>query len=46
VNCWAVPFAIEALAGVTEMEVKTAGVTVNAADPLIEPDLAVMVEGP
>ena len=32
--------------GVTEIEVNTAAVTVNAAEPLIDPDLAVMVALP
>ena len=42
-NCWVYPAATEALAGVTEIEVKTAAVTVKVAEPVIEPDLAVMV---
>jgi hypothetical protein len=31
------------VAGVTEIEVKTAAVTVNVAEPLIVPEVAVMV---
>lgn len=37
------PAATEAVAGVTEIEVNTAAVTVNVAEPLIVPDLAVTV---
>jgi hypothetical protein len=32
--------------GVTEIEVKTAAVTVNVAEPLIVPDVAVIVAVP
>jgi len=46
VNCWVLPAATEALAGVTESEVKTAAVTVSVAEPVIAPDLAVMVVVP
>jgi hypothetical protein len=42
-NCCLLPAATEAVAGVTEIEVNTAAVTVNVAEPLIVPDLAVMV---
>jgi hypothetical protein len=41
-----VPAATEAVAGVTEIEVKTAGITVNVAAPLIVPAVAVMVAVP
>ena len=34
------------MVGVTEIEVNTAAVTVNVAEPLIAPDLAVMVALP
>ena len=34
------------MAGVTEIEVNTAAVTVNVAEPLIVPDLAVIVALP
>jgi hypothetical protein len=34
------------VAGVTEIEVNTAAVTVNVAEPLIVPDLAVIVAPP
>ncbi len=46
VNCWVLPAATEALAGVTESDVKTAAVTVSVAEPVIAPDLAVMVVVP
>ena len=42
-NCWVVPAAMDAVVGATEREVNTAAVTVNVAEPLIVPDLAVMV---
>ena len=37
------PAATDAVVGVTAIEVKTAAVTVNVAEPLIVPDLAVTV---
>ena len=40
------PAATEAVAGVTEIEVSTAGVTVNLAELLMVPELAVMVAVP
>jgi hypothetical protein len=40
------PAATEAVTGVTEIEVNTAAVTVNVADPPIVPDLAVIVVVP
>ena len=46
VNCWFVPFAIEAVAGVTDNDVSTGAVTVNVAEPLIDPELAVIVVAP
>jgi hypothetical protein len=46
VNCWVMPKAMEGLVGVTESEVKTAGVTVKVAEPLIVPEVAVMVAVP
>ncbi len=42
-NCCVVPFAIEAEAGVTVMEVSVALVTVNDAVPVMAPDVAVMI---
>ena len=45
-NCSAVPAATEAVVGVTEIEVNTAGVTVNVAEPLMVPEVAVMVALP
>lgn len=46
VNCCVEPAATEAVAGVTEIEVKVGGVTVRVVEPLIVPDLAVMVALP
>lgn len=46
VNCCFVPAGIESVLGVTESEVRTAGVTVNTAEPLMAPELAVMVAVP
>jgi hypothetical protein len=49
VNCCIVPFAIVALDGVTAMESSVGAetvVTVKAAFPLIDPDVAVMVAVP
>lgn len=40
------PAATEAFVGVTAIEVNTAAVTVNVADPLMVPDVAVMVAFP
>lgn len=45
-NCCVLPAAIEGEAGVTEMEVNTAAVTVSVVEPLIVPDLAVIVADP
>ncbi len=45
-NCWLVPFAIEALAGVIATELKIAGVTVRVAELLMLPDVAVMFAVP
>jgi hypothetical protein len=44
--CCVLPAATEALEGVTEIEVKTAAVTVSVADPLILPNVAVIVDVP
>jgi hypothetical protein len=40
------PAATEAVAGVSAMEVKTAAVTVNVAEPLTLPEVAVIVAVP
>jgi hypothetical protein len=40
------PFAIDALDGVIDKETRTAGVTVSVAEPVIVPDLAVIVAVP
>ena len=46
VNCCVWPATTDAVVGVTEIEVNTAAVTVNVAEPLVVPDLAVMVALP
>jgi hypothetical protein len=46
VNCCVAPLAIEALAGVTAMDVNVAAVTVRPVDPLIAPEVAVIVALP
>jgi hypothetical protein len=46
VNCWLVPFTIDAVAGVTDKEESTGAVTVSVAEPLMAPDVAVMVAPP
>jgi hypothetical protein len=45
-NCCDCPAATVAMLGVTEMEVSTAAVTVSVAEPLIVPELAVIVADP
>ena len=45
-NCSVYPAAIVAVAGVMEIEVRAAAVTVNAAEPLILPEVAVIVAVP
>ncbi len=45
-NCWLVPRAMEAFAGVTAMESMVAGVTVRLLEPLMDPELAVIVAFP
>ncbi len=45
-NCCVLPAATDAVAGVTAIEVSTAAVTVNAAEPLIVPDVALIVAVP
>jgi hypothetical protein len=46
VNCWVVPLAMDAVDGATDNEVSTGGVTVRAAEALIVPEVAVIVELP
>ena len=46
VNCWLVPRAMEGLAGETAMEVSAAAEIVNLVDPVIDPDVAVIVAEP
>lgn len=45
-NCWVVPLAMLAVAGVTEIDASAAAVTVNAADPLMLPNVALIVAEP
>ena len=42
-NCWVVPLAIDALAGVMAIDASGAGVTVNPVEPVIVPEVAWMV---
>jgi hypothetical protein len=46
VNCWVKPAATEGDAGVTAIELNVGAVTVNEVEPLIVPDVAVMVALP
>jgi hypothetical protein len=46
VNCCVWPAATEAVAGVTAIEVNAGGVTVKVVEPLMVPDLAVIVAVP
>jgi hypothetical protein len=46
VNCWIVPGASEGVDGVMAIETSDAAVTVNAVDPLTEPEVAEMVAPP
>jgi hypothetical protein len=46
VNCCVAPLAIEGFAGVTAIDCSVAAVTVSKVDPLIEDDVAVIVELP
>jgi hypothetical protein len=45
-NCWVKPAATDGEAGVTEIDTNTAAVTVSVAEPLIVPEVAVMVALP
>jgi hypothetical protein len=46
VNCWFVPFAIVALPGFTPIDTNTGAVTVKAAEPATEPEVAVIATDP
>jgi methylglyoxal synthase len=46
VNCCVAPLAIDGFAGVTAIDCSVAAVTVSKVDPLIEDDVAVIVEVP
>ena len=45
-NCWVNPFAFDEFVGVTAIDTRVAGVTVNVVLPEIAPLVAVMVEVP
>jgi len=46
VNCCVAPFAIDGFAGVTAIDCSVAAVTVSTVEPLIDDDVAVIVEVP
>jgi hypothetical protein len=46
VNCWDAPLATDGFAGVTAMDCSVACVTVSTVDPVMAPEVAVMVEVP
>jgi hypothetical protein len=46
VNCWVAPLAIDGFAGVTAIDCSVAAVTVSKVEPLIAPDVALIVEVP
>jgi hypothetical protein len=46
VNCCVAPLVIDGLAGVTAIDCSVAAVTVSTVEPLIEDDVAVIVEVP
>ena len=46
VSCCVVPLAIVGFAGVTEIETRTAGLTVRVVLPLTEPEVALICEVP
>ncbi len=46
VNCWVAPLVIDGFAGVTAIDCSVAAVTVRVVEPLIAPDVALIVEFP
>lgn len=46
VNCCVAPVTMVGLAGLTEIDRRVAEFTVTCVDPLIEPEVAVIVAGP
>jgi hypothetical protein len=46
VNCWVAPLVIEGFAGVTAIDCSVAAVMVRTVEPLIAPDVALIVEVP
>jgi hypothetical protein len=45
-NCWLVPSAIEGFCGDNEIEDSVTAATVSVVEPVIDPNVAVMVVGP
>ena len=45
-NCCVVPLAMDGTAGVTAMDCSVAAVTVNTVEPVIAPEVALIVELP
>ena len=45
-NCWLVPLAIDALPGLTDNDTRTGAVTATLTEPVIEPEVAVIVVVP
>ena len=46
VNCCVAPLVIDGFAGVTAIDCNVAAVTVNTVEPLIAPEVALIVEVP
>jgi hypothetical protein len=46
VNCWVLPLVIDGFAGVTAIDCSVAAVTVSKVEPLMDDDVAVIVEVP
>ena len=42
-NCWVEPFGIEGFAGVTAIDTRVAGVTVNTVEPVMPVSVALML---
>jgi hypothetical protein len=45
-NCWLVPLAIDALPGLTDNDTRTGALTANVAEPVMVPEVAVIVVVP
>src|SRR5271168_3980618 len=46
VNCWVLPLVIDGFTGVTAIDCSVAAVTVSKVEPLMDDDIAVIVEVP